>query len=428
MTPRIVPGLLRVTALLLVLAVLLLPQLVPTSVREPVVGGAAILSLLLAAVLQDRKTPEGLILAGFCLVVIAAWLHKPFAAPESLRHFAGLAAQVLLMAVLVVWCRGEELLVLAAAAFAVVAAAALVAGVLSSDTADNLKLRPFLPKMSVPVTIPIDGTDGGRVNPNAVAGTAVLVLPVVLAVAVLPRSGSRLRSILRSCGFVATSIALALVLLLASRSAWAALSAAGCALLYRRLSDWRLRLTLGGVLISVGVVTVWALFKWHPPLAVRVHELPELNWINTYTSFAMRIEVWRDALIQLRQAPLLGIGINAFHSAHLGPPFDRVSVMSHAHNIFLQVALDLGIVGLLAYVALFGWLGKRALEASYGPNSVARRIALGAGLALLTVHVFGLGDAIALGAKVGVFQWAAAGLVLLAWRLQQSPLAQAQPS
>jgi hypothetical protein len=36
----------------------------------------------------------------------------------------------------------------------------------------------------------------------------------------------------------------------------------------------------------------------------------------------------------------------------------------------------------------------------------------------MAVSLFGLGDAVSLGAKIGLFQWMASGLILTAWRLQ----------
>ena len=86
----------------------------------------------------------------------------------------------------------------------------------------------------------------------------------------------------------------------------------------------------------------------------------------------------------------------------------------------LATALDLGLIGLFAYLSLMGYLLLRADEAARGPNALASRVAAGAGLALIGIHFFGVGDAVSLGAKVGLFQWLASGLILAAWQLQQS--------
>jgi hypothetical protein len=69
---------------------------------------------------------------------------------------------------------------------------------------------------------------------------------------------------------------------------------------------------------------------------------------------------------------------------------------------------------------LFGMLLLHANRAARF-DTVAGRIAAGAGFALVAVHLFGVGDAVALGAKVGAFQWFCAGLVLAAARVIPEP-------
>ena len=135
------------------------------------------------------------------------------------------------------------------------------------------------------------------------------------------------------------------------------------------------------------------------------------------SSALQRISIWRQGVDHLRESPWRGIGLNEFRYVYKSA--GSAADIAHAHNIFLQIALDLGLVGLSFYVALIGTLLYRAERAARGPDLLARRIACGAGLALTAVHVFGLGDAISLGAKVGLFQWLGAGLVLAASRIQE---------
>jgi hypothetical protein len=40
-------------------------------------------------------------------------------------------------------------------------------------------------------------------------------------------------------------------------------------------------------------------------------------------------------------------------------------------------------------------------------------------LALVSVHAYGLLDAVALGTKLGVFQWLSSGLILAAWQVDR---------
>ena len=103
------------------------------------------------------------------------------------------------------------------------------------------------------------------------------------------------------------------------------------------------------------------------------------------------------------------------------PPADvRPYDVSHAHNVFLQTGLDVGLIGLCAYVWILAFLFVRADQASRGPSGLARGAAVGSALSLAAVHLFGLADAVPLGAKIGTFQWLAAGLALSSWRLQLS--------
>jgi putative inorganic carbon (HCO3(-)) transporter len=98
-----------------------------------------------------------------------------------------------------------------------------------------------------------------------------------------------------------------------------------------------------------------------------------------------------------------------FYPAFLVDP--KIDV-AHAHNQLLQAAVDLGLPGLIAYLAL--WIGaahmlhdRSASVTEHSLNSVAGAL----GAALVAQFVFGLADAIALGAKVGWFFWLTLGLI-----------------
>jgi len=101
--------------------------------------------------------------------------------------------------------------------------------------------------------------------------------------------------------------------------------------------------------------------------------------------------------------------------------------IGHAHNEFLQAALDLGIPGLIAFVAIYIiafwmladiWKATRhpQLNTDYwslftGHSSLTRSLALGLGGGLLAHMLYGLTDAVALGAKPGVLFWMLLGLI-----------------
>ena len=86
--------------------------------------------------------------------------------------------------------------------------------------------------------------------------------------------------------------------------------------------------------------------------------------------------------------------------------------IAHAHNHLLQAGLDLGLPGLVAYLAL--WAGAAAMlwqTWRHAPGRFQRALALGAAASLLGYFVYGFFDTVALGARPGFVFWWLLGLV-----------------
>jgi len=90
----------------------------------------------------------------------------------------------------------------------------------------------------------------------------------------------------------------------------------------------------------------------------------------------------------------------------------------HAHNEFLQAGLDLGIPGLIAFIALYigaFWMLANVWKRSPNPQlatfKMQRATILGLGGGLAAHLLYGLTDAVALGAKPGVLFWMLLGLI-----------------
>jgi len=131
-----------------------------------------------------------------------------------------------------------------------------------------------------------------------------------------------------------------------------------------------------------------------------------------------RMDIWRRALLAVADFPLTGIGLGTFRRLAIAyaPFFDVDPVLAdvgHAHNIFLQTALDLGIPGLIAYVAvllLVGWSGWRLYQHATTPT--VRLLSGGLLTSLLAFHLFCLTDAVAPGAKPIFTLWIFLGLII----------------
>jgi O-antigen ligase len=133
-------------------------------------------------------------------------------------------------------------------------------------------------------------------------------------------------------------------------------------------------------------------------------------------SWAARVEVWSRALWASAEFPLTGLGMDMFRrSAWEMYPFFQMAYgqdFGHAHNILLQVALDLGLPGLISYLALLvgllvaGWWSYRS-----STNQFTRLITLGGIVGLATHALWSFVDALPLGARTNVHWWAMAALL-----------------
>ena len=75
-----------------------------------------------------------------------------------------------------------------------------------------------------------------------------------------------------------------------------------------------------------------------------------------------RLDLWADMLPMARRFPVFGVGFNAFATAY--PHYQtiwRTEWIGEAHNDYLQVLLDLGLVGAALVAPLLALLFRRAL-------------------------------------------------------------------
>ena len=287
-------------------------------------------------------------------------------------------------------------------------------------------LSPILNRLPL-VLRGLPGAEGGF-QPNQVAGTLLWVLPIMLVGVIQARRNWR-HSVIPSLGGLALLFVLGVFFLTQSRSGYIGL-AAGLALMLSIWvpSRWRIWLVLG---VFAGLIGVWAIV-WGGSVEPAVQNGSAALSLDTLEG---RVELWSRAIYGIEDFPLTGMGLNTFrHIVHvfyplflIGPDYD----LGHAHNEFLQAALDLGLPGLIALIALYLgafamlghiWRMQSNLPASHSPDdqqqgrhpdraAERRTFALGLGGALLAHLVYGLTDAVALGAKPGLVFWIVLGLI-----------------
>ena len=210
------------------------------------------------------------------------------------------------------------------------------------------------------------------VHPNMMAGALVMLLPFSFALFITsvarPWPVKRYFLDCRVCLFStrwfqilihgSASLVMSIILFLTkSRGGWLAATAVFFLVLVRQ---WKCLL---GLLVLLPVSIVWlASQHWLNTL------LNTIATSGTISGIEGRLEVWSRALYMIQDFPFTGVGMGTFQSvANALYPFFLAgpnAEIPHAHNLLLQVGVDLGVPGLVAFIAiliLVTWSAMRSL-------------------------------------------------------------------
>lgn len=272
----------------------------------------------------------------------------------------------------------------------------------------------------------IPGSSVG-VQPNQLAGTLLLYFPFLLSLLFGWRRGVYHRFWLPIFGGL-TAVTLILLLIIQSRSGW--LGAIGGLLTLLLL--WALilppsrkrrvfSLTLP-LLLGIGGITLLLIgpdqlqTMWQDPAQLGV------TAVGKFTSISFRQEVWRWSIMATQDFPFTGTGLGTFrvvvrrfYPLNVSATYD----IAHAHNIFLQTALDIGLPGLVAYLAMLFIAGVISWQIAK-QDLTLRPFALGICASIIALHIYGLTDALTLGSKTTLSFWVALGLLAGMWRQTKS--------
>jgi putative inorganic carbon (HCO3(-)) transporter len=241
-------------------------------------------------------------------------------------------------------------------------------------------------------------------SPREVGATMAMLLPI--SVALLFFGEDRLLRALSVLALVAGG-----VIFLLAQSLQALFGLATALLL---VAVWRSRwfllsvplglLTLAGGLLAYGPErAARALLSVDHPIGIGV---------------VLRLDIWSRALAMIRDMPYTGVGLNTFPLVQTNfYPGVLLGPEPHAHNLFLQTAVDLGLPGLLALVwllAAFSVVVIRAYRATLDRDLRVLLVGLAAGVLAYVVH--GFVDTVTLGAKPIAGLFAMLGVAAAIWR------------
>ena len=206
----------------------------------------------------------------------------------------------------------------------------------------------------------VQGVVGGMFkNPNDLALNMVAVLPLALCV-VFRRVSTTRRVIAAGCAV------LMFLTIVASHSRSGSLGL-GAMLLVLALMTLKRR---PGLVAAGGLAVLLALPMLPSSYWARLSSITDASLDETGSRAARSTLLW-EAYYAFLENPIAGVGAGQFQNYK---PESRAQAWHETHNVFLQVAAELGIVGLL----VFSFLAWRGFYAPMQARSLLKRTAPGA--------------------------------------------------
>jgi putative inorganic carbon (HCO3(-)) transporter len=260
----------------------------------------------------------------------------------------------------------------------------------------NVRLLPLALYARLP-QLSLDLADRNPFNPRVVGMMLAMLIPVALAVVLFGRTIGR-----RLLAAAACLLMLGVLLLAQSVQGLLGLAAASLFLL-AAVSPWLL-------LLILPVAASWAWWLAHADLQGIARAALDIG-NPAGIGVVLRLDIWSRALAMIRDLPFTGIGLDAFplvqtnfYIGHLlGPE-------PHAHSLYLQVALDLGLPGLAAFLWLLAaWALSLARAHRRNPDRSGTLLLVGPAAGIVAMAAAGLIDTLWT-AKPAVLMWVLLGM------------------
>ncbi len=267
-------------------------------------------------------------------------------------------------------------------------------------------LTAHFPQAPSALLASIGAPDG--IHPNQVAGMLTLYLPPLFGFLLFRTRADALIHLSRRwlvLIWITLSVMLIYLALSFSRGGLLAIGLAIIFLLWTRQRAWGLGAILALVLFGVGAYFLLP----HGALSALI-----TNTLSTFNGTGeTRTEIWRQAIQAIAHAPLTGIGLYNFraifrYTVYLPP--DSPYLVLHAHNTFLQAALDVGLPGAIAYTLLLINIAWHAYRTGQRSQGAVAGVCYGLAGGILAFGIYGLFDTIPLTSRVAWLTWFSIGV------------------
>lgn len=238
-------------------------------------------------------------------------------------------------------------------------------------------------------------------NPNLLAGFLVMIMALVCGL------GCKTRQALHRLLFLGLFILLGICLgLTYSRGAWVSVAfVVGLyGVMYNKKVLWLLFLIPVGLFLAQDAFTERVMSIFNP----------------TDTSSTLRVALWESTLAMIFDRPVLGIGWGAYWLVYPEYDFfiqDAATTIFHAHNMYLNIAAEIGIPGLIVFLLIMcghirtAWLMLPVVNEEWLAGLLLGLISALAGLA-----VSGFTDFIMFNVQMSMIFWLFNAFIVVVWR------------
>jgi putative inorganic carbon (HCO3(-)) transporter len=289
-----------------------------------ITGGLAFLAWLRAPGRVSDKIPvevpivrDVLMLVGIALITVPVSI---WPAHSLIFVFNVFLKTVLLFLLVIYWCRSVQDVRRLLWVYCIASVAVVIPGVISRQAGQE---RYSLEALSY--------------DPNDIALLQVMALPLI--VYLYSTSSRRLKVVLAGMAL----LCLYGIVLTQSRGGFLALVVAGSLILSRSSMSRSAKLSI----VALGIVVFGVLAGTAWKERIRTMWNPQTEYDQTAGG---RTEVWKASLVLLATHPW-GVGIDNFVTAE-GLSHGGTGKWSASHNSFLEIAVELGIVGLVIFIRL----------------------------------------------------------------------------
>ncbi len=159
-------------------------------------------------------------------------------------------------------------------------------------------------------------------------------------------------------------------------------------------------------------------------LTPRRNSLNALNFsLRDQNVVEIRFQIWDRALRIIQDYPATGSGISTYRSMvtfdKYRVPYYANKILPHAHNAFLQMGADLGVMGLFLFLAWYGTVTWMAVQSFRGENRHARTMAVAIAAGIVAHMIYALNDAIPFWDRFAFTHWWFIGLMTALYILKR---------